>query len=111
MGPYVNFSWDIKEIVNNSFSVGSPELQYFFNERFTQQAQRVALIGELGFEATYKFKPNLMGRAAYDFMWINGWHWPRNNLLGIWIRSRNNTINTNGGIYAHGVSLSLEWYW
>ena len=31
-----------------------------------------ALVGEIGFQATYKFRPNLMARAAWDFMWITG---------------------------------------
>ena len=42
------------------------------NTRLTARKQIISLIGEVGFEATYRFKPNLMGRAAYDFMWVNG---------------------------------------
>jgi hypothetical protein len=111
VGPYVNFSRDIKDIVNNGFSFASPYTSYFFNDRLERRTQTAALIGEVGFEATYKFKPNLMGRAAYDFMWINGLALAPEQLTWDLVPSKNETINTNGGIYAHGVSLSLEWFW
>jgi len=111
VGPYVNFSRDVKEIVNDGFTFASPYTSYFFNDRYTHRQQTAALIGEVGFEATYKFKPNLMGRAAYDFMWINGLALAPEQLTWNLDPSKNNTINTNGGIYAHGITLGLEWSW
>ena len=67
------------------------------------------MIGETGFFATYKFRPNLIGRASYDFMWVTGMvlapeqlQFDPNTLI---------EINTNGTILYQGLSLSLEWLW
>lgn len=109
VGPYVNFSRNVKEIVNDP--VGTPEQQYFFNNTFSQRRQKASLVGEVGFEATYKFKPNLKGRAAYDFMWITGLALAPEQLTWNLDPAGNNTINTNGTIYAHGITLDLEWCW
>ena len=109
MGPYVNFSRNVKEIFNDP--LGTPSQQYFFNDRFSQKRQKAALIGEVGFEATYKFRPNLIGRASYDFMWISGLALAPEQLTWNLEPSKNDTINTNGTIYAHGITLGLEWCW
>jgi hypothetical protein len=109
VGPYVNFSRNIKEISNIPF--GAPAEQIFFNDRYSQQRQKAALIGEVGFEATYRFKPNLIGRAAYDFSWITGLALAPEQLTWNLTPNGNDTINTNGTIYAHGISLGLEWCW
>jgi hypothetical protein len=107
MGPFVNFARDIQEIKNNA--IGDPFNSVFLNTRLTAQKQIISLIGEVGFVATYKFKPNLMGRAAYDFMWINGL------ALGPEQFQFTDTpvaaINTNGSIFSHGLTLGLEWSW
>jgi len=109
VGPYVNFSRDVKEIVNDGFSFASPYTSYFFNDRYTHRQQTAALIGEVGFEATYKFKPNLMGRAAYDFMWINGLALGPEQFQ--FTSTPISAINTNGSIFSHGLTLDLEWSW
>ena len=70
---------------------------------------QAALIGEVGFQATYKFRPNLMGRAAYDFMWITGVALAPEQLQ--FAATPANSINTNGTIFSQGVSLGLEWMW
>jgi hypothetical protein len=107
-GPYVNFARNVKDIVNNPQDV--PTLATF-NDRYSQQRQVAALVGEVGFEATYKFKPNLMGRAAYDFMWISGLALGSEQATWDLVPAANDTINTGGTIYSHGITLDLEWSW
>ena len=80
-----------------------------FNQRLTANRYQAALIGEVGFQATYKFRPNLMGRAAYDFMWITGVALAPEQLQ--FVANPANRINTNGTIFSQGVSLGLEWMW
>ncbi len=108
VGPYVNFARNVKDIVNNPQDV--PTLAAF-NDRFSQRRQGAALIGEVGIEATYKFKPNLMGRAAYDFTWISGLALGSEQATWDLDPGANDTINTGGTIYSHGITLALEWCW
>ncbi len=107
VGPYINFARDVQEIHTNP--VGDPFSTVFFDTRLTGQKQIISLIGEVGFEATYKFRPNLKGRAAYDFMWINGLALGPEQFQ--FIDTPISTINTNGSMFAHGLSLGLEWCW
>jgi hypothetical protein len=108
VGPYVNFSRDVKNIVNDPF--GTPT-QFDFNNVLEQRRQKAALIGEVGFEASYKFKPNLTGRAAYDFMWCSGLTLAPEQLTWNLDPTANATINTNGTLFSQGISLGLEWSW
>jgi hypothetical protein len=107
LGPYVNFARCLQEI-NNS-GAGDPFGFVFFNDRFNAHRQKVALIGEVGFEANYKFTPTLTGRVAYDFMWINGLALAPEQLQ--FTTSPEATINTNGGIFSQGLTLGLDWAW
>jgi hypothetical protein len=107
VGPYVNFARCLQEI-NNS-GTGDPFGFVFFNDRFNAHRQKVALIGEVGFEANYKFTPTLTGRIAYDFMWINGLALAPEQLQ--FTTSPEATINTNGGIFSHGLTMGLDWSW
>ena len=50
-----------------------------------------------------------MGRASYDFMWITGVALAPEQLQ--FVANPVNRINTNGMIFAQGVSLGLEWLW
>ncbi|MGD0519291.1 MAG: hypothetical protein ABSA26_17270, partial [Thermoguttaceae bacterium] len=81
----------------------------FLDSRLIAKKQIISLVGEVGFEATYKFKPNLMGRAAYDFMWINGLALAPEQYQ--FTTTPISAINTNGSIFSHGLSLALEWCW
>ena len=68
-----------------------------------------ALIGETGFFASYKFRPNLIGRASYDFMWVTGMALAPEQLQ--FTTFRLNHVNNNGTILYHGITLSMEWLW
>jgi len=107
VGPYINFARDVQDIKNNA--IGDPFNSVFLDSRLIAQKQIISLVGEVGFEATYKFKPNLMGRAAYDFMWINGLALAPEQYQ--FTTTPISAINTNGSIFSHGLSLALEWCW
>ena len=67
------------------------------------------MIGEVGFEATYKFRPNLVGRAAYDFTWVSGVALAPEQLQ--FDTQPANRINANGLALFNGLTLGLEWLW
>ena len=69
LGPYVNFCSQSSTI---DAAVVDGTARPAYHQYLSASAYPAALIGEAGFQATYKFKPNLMGRAAYDFMWVSG---------------------------------------
>jgi hypothetical protein len=105
MGPYINFANQVSTI--NASINGLP--QNDVSQRLVANRYEASLIGEVGFEATYKFRPNLMGRAAYDFMWVTGLALAPEQLQ--FVADPVNRINVNGGIFSQGVSLGLEWMW
>jgi hypothetical protein len=107
LGPYINFARDVQEIKNNA--LGDPFNSVFLDTRLTAKKQIISLIGEVGFEASYRFKPNLIGRAAYDFMWINGLALAPEQYQFTYTPMP--TINTNGSLFSHGLTLALEWLW
>jgi hypothetical protein len=108
LGPYVNFSRELKDIVNDT--AGLPSMATFDNH-FDVHAQRAALVGEVSFQATYQFRPNLIGRASYDFIWITGLALGADQLTWQLDPAGDNTINTNGTVFYQGPTLSLEWMW
>lgn len=102
VGAFMNFSDQQSNIVSADLTrTGANELSAAKHE--------ASLIGEVGFTATYKFRPNLMGRAGYDFMWVTGLALAPEQLQ--FVPSPVNKINTNGTIFYHGISLGLEWMW
>ena len=107
VGPYINFARDAQEIKNNA--INDPFNSEFLDTRLVARKQLISLVGEVGFEATYKFRPNLMGRAAYDFMWINGLALGPEQFQ--FTSTPISAINTNGSIFSHGLTLDLEWSW
>jgi hypothetical protein len=108
LGPYVNFSRDVKDIINET--AGLPSTANFDNY-FDVHAQRASLVGEVSFQGTYKFRPNLIGRASYDFMWVTGLALGAEQLTWALNPAGDNMINTNGTVCYQGPRLSLEWLW
>ena len=103
IGPYVNFCDQVSDIASG------PALAPDFVRRLASSKHGGALIADLGIEATYKFRPNLVGRAAYDITWASGLALAPEQLQ--FDTEPANRINTNGLAYFHGVSLGLEWLW
>lgn len=102
VGAFVNFSDQVSSIV-------SPDLTRTGDGELSAAKHEASFIGEVGFTATYKFRPNLMGRAGYDFMWVTGLALAPEQFQ--FVPSPVNKINTNGSIFYHGISLGLEWMW
>ncbi len=107
VGPYVNFARCLQEI--NNQGAGDPFGFVLFNDRFNAHKHEAAVVGEVGFEANYKFTPNLTGRVAYDFMWISGISLAPEQLQ--FTATPESTINTNGNIFSQGLTMGLEWSW
>jgi hypothetical protein len=106
IGPYINFN-DQTSLIDAVVTDGTSHPSY--SNRLSDSACTAALIGEIGFQATYKFRPNLMGRAAYDFMWISGVALAPEQLQ--FVSGPVNKVNSNGSIFSEGVSFGLEWMW
>jgi hypothetical protein len=106
LGGYINFASQ-SSIIDAAVTDGTARPS--FNMPFSSNAEPVALIGEVGFQATYKFRPNLVGRAGWNFMWISGVALAPEQLQ--FVANPVNKVNTNGSIFSQGVSLGLEWLW
>ena len=107
-GPYLNFSKSVQDVYNRT---ASQLMSYseFIDQHWTKNAQQASLIGEVGFMANYRFKPNLIGNIGYDFTWITGLALAPEQVT--FSPSAVPFVNTNGMIFAHGISANLEWTW
>ena len=103
IGPFVNFCDQTSDI--SSGEALAPD----FIHQLAWSKHQAALLGELGFEATYKFRPNLVGHASYDFMWVSGVALAPEQLQ--FDTQPSNRINGNGLLFLNGVKLGLEWLW
>jgi hypothetical protein len=106
VGAYANFASQ-NTVIDASVIDGTSHPS--FNQPFSANSSPIALIGEVGFQATYKFRPNLIGRAGWDFMWISGVALAPEQLQ--FVADPVPYVNTNGHIFSQGVSLGLEWLW
>ncbi|MCE5303414.1 MAG: hypothetical protein LLF97_09940 [Planctomycetaceae bacterium] len=104
-GPFINFASQ-ESTITATTSGDSNDTVY---ERFVANRYKAAFVGEMGVQATYKFRPNLVGRASYDLMWITGLALAPEQLQ--FAASPVAKINTNGLVFSQGVSLGLEWLW
>lgn len=105
LSPCINFANQATTI--DALIGGRPDS--FVNHQFSSNRYNAALIAEVGFQATYKFRPNLMGRVAYDFMWIAGVALAPEQVQ--FVADPVNFTNANGTIFSQGASLGLEWMW
>ncbi len=103
LGPFINFS-DQQSTIDSGVALAPT-----FSRRLSAAKHEASLLGETGFFASYRFRPNLIGRVNYDFMWVTGMALAPDQLQ--FTTNTVNQINTNGLIFYHGVSLSMEWLW
>ncbi len=104
VGPYINFADQSSDI-----AAGVQGQTPTMSNHLSDARHDAALVGELGFTATYKFRPNLVGRASYDLMWVTGLALAPEQLQ--FSTTPVNQINTNGTTVFQGPSLGLEWLW
>jgi hypothetical protein len=105
-GPYVNFCSQ-QSTIDAVVTDGAARPAY--HQYLSGTAYPAALIGEAGFQATYKFKPNLVGRASFDFMWVSGVALAPEQLQ--FAANPVSRVSASGAIFSEGVSLGLEWLW
>jgi hypothetical protein len=105
IGPFVNFADQVSDISSVS---SDPTIDPFLR-RLSWSKHGGALVAQAGIEATYKFRPNLVGRAMYDITWVSGVALAPEQLQ--FNTEPANRINTNGLAYFHGITLGLEWLW
>jgi hypothetical protein len=103
LGAFVNFSDQVSDIASGV--AGSPD----FVHRLAASKHEASLIGEVGFHTSYKFRPNLVGHASYDFMWVSGVALAPEQLQ--FTQMPINRINTNGLAMFQGLTLGMEWLW
>jgi Putative beta barrel porin-7 (BBP7) len=103
LGACVNFCDQVSDISSG------PALAPTDVRRLSWSKHQAAVVGEVGFEATYKFRPNLVGRAAYDFMWVSGVALAPEQLQ--FNTEPSDKINANGLALFNGLKLGLEWLW
>jgi hypothetical protein len=106
VGPYVNFCDQVSNI--NSVSTDPTAVEPYYR-RLSWSKHSAAVVGELGFEATYKFRPNLVGHVGYDFMWVPGVALAPEQLQ--FDTEPTNKINANGLAFFNGITMGLEWLW
>jgi hypothetical protein len=63
----------------------------------------------LGFGASYKFQPNLIGHFSADVMWIGDLASAPAEL--VWQANPAPTIDTGTTLFLSGVSFGLEYNW
>lgn len=105
IGPCVNFA----DQDSNISAVSSDATITPWERRLAGSKHVASLIGEVGIEGSYKFRPNLVGHAMYDMTWVSGVALAPEQLQ--FNTEPSNRVNTNGLAYFHGISLSLEWLW
>jgi len=106
LGPYINFASQTSTI--NAVVTGGG-MDDTVSRRLADNQAKAALVGEVGVKASYKFRPNFVGHAAYDLMWISGLALAPEQLQ--FVANPVNQVNTNGMIFSQGVSFGLEWLW
>ncbi len=105
IGPYINFA----DQTSTVRAVDVTNADVLLSNDIAAAKHVASLIGEVGFEATYKFQPNLMGRAGWDLMWVTGLALAPEQVQ--FTTSPVDKVNTNGSMFLQGLSLSLEWMW
>jgi hypothetical protein len=105
VGPCVNFADQVSDITSRS---SDPTIEPYAR-RLSWSKHGAALIAEVGFEATYKFRPNLVAHASYDLTWVPGVALAPEQLQ--FDTQPSNRINTNGLAFFNGITMGLEWLW
>jgi hypothetical protein len=107
VGPYVNFNDQFSRVV--TYAASDPLATVEIDARRRAEKNTVALVGEVGFVGEYRIRPNMIVHAAYDFMWITGLALAPEQL--VFEVNPPASINTNGLIYSHGLTLGMTVTW
>ena len=108
VGPFLNVARTESSVVTHAFGV-DPDATGDLNSQVSKDRDAAAIVGEFGFAATYKFRPNWIARASYDFTWIGGLAQAPEQF--IFVSNPQPYINTRGVMFVNGLSMSLEFTW
>ena len=108
-GPYLDVARARNNIVSHSVGI-DPFAASDINDHFGNNRDVCAVDIEFGVGAAYKFRPNFIGRASYDFVWINGialapeqFQFSSTHPIDF--------FNTNGNVFYHGLTMGVELTW
>jgi hypothetical protein len=71
----------------------------------------VAFVGELGFNARYRFTDRLTAIAGYNLLWVSGVALAPEQLATTNIATGVATVDVDGTLFAHGANVGLEYVW
>ncbi len=107
VGPFLNAARTESSIVIDAPT--DPIEPGTLNVQSSKNRDAGAIVGEFGFGATYKFRPNFIARASYDFTWIGDVALaPEQFIFNI---NPQPYISTHGSMFVNGLSMSLEYTW
>jgi hypothetical protein len=113
-GPYLNFADQTSLLQANPGIDHVPDAKVPTPldpiEEATSARRMVASVeGEFGFTATYKWRPNVILRASYDFMWLGNLALAPEQIQ--WAVNPQPRISTSGIVTLNGLTTGLEFNW
>lgn len=105
-GVFVN----IAEVQSNVLIIDDDpqsEVTGTFNRSVNDEA--ASFIGEMGWSATYQFRPNIACRASYDFMWAQGLAGATRQIDFNFAEAPR--VNFGENIFYQGFSIGVEFVW
>lgn len=110
VSPCMNFAGQQSRI--QVFDYTDPNLNFgsaSYDHPWDAQRNVPAIIVEFGVGTEYKFRPNWVGRASYDFHWVGGVALAPGQLA--FQADPTPQIVTNGVLFYHGLTLGMEYNW
>ena len=107
-GPYLDFIGSDSTIMTHAFGI-NPYATQDLNTQNSLNHGKAAVVAEFGVAASYKFRPNLVGRVSYDFVWIGGLALAPEQFDYQTVPVPH--VNNSGVLLVNGVTLGLEYTW
>ena len=107
-GGYLNISQCSSSVVTHAVGV-DPFAFEDLNANPSMNRDVTAEEAEIGVAASYKIRPNLIGRVSYDFIWMGGLALAPEQF--VFDADPKPHITNNGTMFVNGVSFSLEYTW
>ena len=108
VAPCLNIADNYQSIVTHAFGI-DPFAASDLNSHPQISRDGAAVVGEVGLSITYKFRPNLIGRASYDFIWIGGVALAPMQYQ--FVSDPKPQIDSGATLFLNGLSLGLEYTW
>ncbi len=108
LGPYLNMARSESSIVTHAVGI-DPIAVSDLDTQESIDRDTAALVGEFGIAATYKIRPNLIARASYDFIWLDGLVLAPEQFVFQTVSAPQ--MDNRGVMFVNGVTLGLEYTW